>query len=82
MVDKSGGDVYQGNAGLQGNASLQELNSVAAGGAGVLESAGGAAASMGAATQAVQQGQAQANQANTGEGGDDNVNANTTINIV
>ena len=81
MTDKSGGDVLQASQGAQGNASLQDLNSVAAGGAGVLESIGGAAASMGAASQLVDQHQNQANAANTGNGGDDNINANTTINI-
>ncbi len=81
MVDKSGGDATQANMGAQGNMSAQDLNSVAAAGAGVLESAGGAAGSMGAAQQAVNQAQQQANMASTGDGGDDNVNANTNINI-
>ncbi len=82
MTDKSGGDVLQASQGAQGNAGIQDLNSVAAGGAGVLESVGGSAASMGAANSAIQQAQLQANQASTGDGGDDNINANTTINIV
>ncbi len=81
MADKSGGDVYQGNAGLQANASLQELNSVAAGGAGVLESVGGLAASMGTGNQTVNQNQNQNNSASTGDGGDDNVHADTNINV-
>ncbi len=81
MTDKSGGDVLQANQGAQANLSAQDLNSVGAAGAGVLESFGGSAASMGAANQAVQQAQGQANQAYTGDGGDDNINANTTINI-
>ncbi len=81
MTDKSGGDVYQGNAGLQGNLSTQGLNSVAAGGAGVLESLGGAAASMGAASQAVTQNQNQSNAASTGNGGNDNIHADTNINV-
>ncbi len=81
MTDKSGGDVYQGNAGLQGNLSSQDLNSVAAAGAGVLESIGGSAASLGAATQNVTQNQNQSNAANTGSGGDDNINANTNITV-
>ncbi len=81
MTDKSGGDALQANQGAQGNASAQDLNSVAAGGAGVLEGFGGDAAAMGAANQAVQQAQNQANAAMTGDGGDDNINANTTINI-
>ena len=81
MADKSGGDVYQGNAALQGNASLQDLNSVAAGGAGVLESLGGLAASSGAANQNVNQNQNQSNSASTGDGGNDNVFADTNINV-
>lgn len=81
MVDKSGGDVLQANQGGQAGLSSQDLNSVGVGGAGVLESFGGSGAAAGAASQALQQAQTQANMANTGSGGDDNINANTTINI-
>ena len=81
MSDKSGGDIFQGNTGMQGNASMQDLNSVAAGGAGVLESMGGIANSMGTATQAVTQNQAQANAASSGHGGNDNIQADTNINV-
>lgn len=81
MVDKSGGDVLQANQGGQAGLASQDLNSVGVGGAGVLESMGGAGAATGAASQALQQAQAQANMASTGSGGDDNINANTTINI-
>lgn len=81
MVDKSGGDVLQANQGGQAGLASQDLNSVGVGGAGVLESMGGAGAATGAASQALQQAQAQANMASTGPGGDDNINANTTINI-
>ena len=81
MVDKSGGDVLQANQGGQANLSSQDLNSIGAGGAGVLESLGGAGAATGAASQAIQQAQMQGNMAATGSGGDDNINANTTINI-
>ncbi len=81
MADKSGGDVFQANQGAQGNISAQDLNSVAAAGAGVLESIGGSAASMGTASQYVNQNQNQANTANTGHGGDDNVHADTNISI-
>ncbi|HBR98989.1 MAG TPA: hypothetical protein DD979_16670 [Gammaproteobacteria bacterium] len=81
MVDKNGGDIAQANMGTQGNMSAQDLNSVAAGGAGVQEAMGGAADAMGAANQAIQQAQNQANMATSGDGGDDNINANTTINI-
>ena len=81
MTDKSGGDVYQGNAGLQGNASLQDMNSVAAAGAGVLDSMSGAAFSEALGTQTVNQNQNQSNTANTGNGGNDNVFADTNINV-
>ncbi len=80
MADKSGGDVFQANQGAQGNISAQDLNSVAAAGAGVLESFGGAAASMGIGAQQVNQNQNQANAANTGNGGNDNIQADTNIN--
>lgn len=81
MVDKSGGDVLQANQGGQASLESQNLNAIGAGGAGVLESMGGAGAATGAASQAIQQAQMQANMASTGTGGDDNINANTTINI-
>ncbi|HBR97377.1 MAG TPA: hypothetical protein DD979_08360 [Gammaproteobacteria bacterium] len=81
MADKSGGDILQSNMGAQGNMSAQDLNSIASGGAGVLESMGGLASSMGTATQMVNQNQSQGNAAVSGSGGDDNINANTTINL-
>lgn len=81
MADKSGGDVFQGNAGMQGNLSTQGLNSVAAAGAGVLESMGGSAMSAAMGTQNVTQNQNQSNSASTGDGGSDNVHADTNINV-
>ncbi|MCB1755632.1 MAG: hypothetical protein KDJ38_08920 [Gammaproteobacteria bacterium] len=81
MADKSGGDIIQGNMGSQGNASAQDLNSLGVAGAGIVDGIGGSGAAMGAAQQAVQQAQQQANMAVSGDGGDDNINANTTINI-
>lgn len=41
MADKSGGDIAQMNAGLQGNASMQEINSIAAAGVGAVGGIGG-----------------------------------------
>ncbi len=82
MTDKSGGDAIQANQGAQGSVGVQDLNSVAAAGAGIVDGLGGAAASMGAAQQAVQQAQSQGNAAVTGSGGNDNISADTTINIV
>ncbi len=81
MADKSGGDVFQANQGAQGNISAQDINSVAAAGAGVLESFGGAAVSSALGNQTVTQNQNQTNTANTGDGGDDNVHADTNINV-
>ncbi len=81
MADKSGGDAIQGNAGAQGSVSDQDLNSVASGGAGIVDGMGGAGGAMGAAQQAVQQAQNQANAAVTGQGGSDNIQADTNINI-
>ncbi len=81
MTDKSGGDVVQANQGAQANLSAQDLDSVAIAGAGILEGIGGSATSMGVTGQAIQQMQAQGNIASTGSGGDDNVNANTNVNV-
>ena len=81
MTDKSGGDAYQGNAGFQGNASLQDTNSVAAAGAGVLEGMGGSSFSDAFGSQNVSQNQTQSNSASTGDGGDDNVYADTNVHI-
>ncbi len=81
MVDKSGGDATQMNSGAQMSGSSQDLNAVGAAGAGILEGMGGGGMAMGAAEQAINQAQNQANNATTGSGGDDNINADTTINI-
>ncbi len=81
MTDKSGGDALQANQGSQASLNTQDLNSIAAAGVGILEAMGGSANAMGEAQQAVNQAQTQANIAATGDGGDDNINANTTINI-
>ncbi len=82
MTDKSGGDVNQANLGNQGSLSAQDLNSVAAAGAGIVDGLGGDAASLGAANQTVQQAQQQGNFASGGSGGNDNISADTNINIV
>ncbi len=81
MTDKSGGDALQANSGSQGSMTDQDMNSIAAGGGGIVDGMGGPAGSMGLADQAINQAQAQGNMAMTGDGGDDNINANTTINI-
>ena len=81
MADKSGGDILQSNAGAQGNVSAQDLNAVGVGGVGAVDGFGGTSAAMGLANQYIDQSQNQANLGVSGNGGDDNINANTTINI-
>ena len=81
MADKSGGDILQNNAGIQGNASAQDLNAVGVGGVGAVGALGGGASSMGMADQYVAQAQEQMNLGVSGNGGNDNINADTTINI-
>lgn len=81
MADKSGGDSLQANQGSQGSLSAQDLNAIGAAGAGVVDGLGGSAFGAGAAQQAVNQAQSQGNIAVTGDGGDDNISADTTINI-
>lgn len=81
MADKSGGDVFQGNQGMQGNLSAQDMNSVSAAGAGVLEGMGGSSFSEAFGAQNVTQNQNQSNSANTGDGGSDNVHADTTVSV-
>ena len=81
MADKSGGDIFQSNAGSQGNVSAQDLNAVGVGAVGAVDGAGGSSAALGAADQYVAQAQNQSNGALSGFGGSDNINANTTINI-
>lgn len=81
MANKSGGDVLQANQGGQGSLAGQDLNSVGVGGVGAVDGLGGSGAALGSVDQAIQQAQMQANAATTGDGGTDNINANTTINI-
>ncbi len=81
MADKSGGDAIQGNVGMQGNLSAQDMNAVGAAGAGILEGMGGSAYADAFGTQTVTQNQNQSNTANTGDGGDDNVHADTNVNV-
>ncbi len=79
MANKSGGDAIQGNAGMQGNLSAQDMNVVSAAGAGVLEGMGGSSFSDAFGSQNVTQNQTQSNSAPTGDGGSDNVHADTNI---
>lgn len=79
MADKSGGDVAQLNSGLQGNASLQDINSIAAAGVGAVGGMGGSAASMATGSEHVSQSQTQLNGASAGDAGSDNVHADTNV---
>ncbi len=81
MSDKSGGDVFQGNQGMQGNLSGQDMNSISAAGAGALEGMGGSSFSDAFGSQTVTQNQNQSNSASTGGGGSDNVHADTNVNV-
>ncbi|MCB1754271.1 MAG: hypothetical protein KDJ38_02035 [Gammaproteobacteria bacterium] len=81
MSDKSGGDVFQGNAAMQGNASLQGLTSAGIGGAGIVDGIGGAGLSAAMGTQNVNQNQSQSNSASSGDGGSDNVHADTNLSV-
>ena len=81
MTDKSGGDVAQGNAAMQGNMSSQMENVIGSGGAGVQDAMGGIGTAAGMANQVVDQGQSQGNMAMSGAGGGDNIQADTNVNV-
>ena len=61
--------------------SAQDMNSVSAAGAGVLEGMGGSSFSNAFGSQNVTQNQNQNNSASTGDGGSDNVHADTNVHI-
>ncbi|MDO6461952.1 hypothetical protein Q4485_14670 [Granulosicoccaceae sp. 1_MG-2023] len=81
MSDKSGGDIMQGNAAMQSNFDMQSLNSIASAGAGVVDSFGGMAESLGTANSNTVQNQSQGNAAVSGGGGSDNISGGTTITV-
>lgn len=81
MANKSGGDALQANVGSQGNANIQDVDSAAVAGPGVVGGFGGSAFSTGVASQHTQQAQLQGNSASTGRGGNDNVFADTNIHV-
>lgn len=81
MSDKSGGDILQSNAAMQGNVDMQSLNSIASGGAGVVDALGGMAESFGTATSTTTQNQNQGNIAASGAGGSDNISGDTNISV-
>ena len=81
MSDKSGGDILQSNAAMQGNFDAQSLNSVASAGAGAVEALGGSAMSAGMASSTTTQDQTQGNLASSGFGGSDNISGDTNISV-
>lgn len=80
-VNKSGGEVLQANVGSQGSANLADVTSVSASGNGFLDGASGDSFADSVADQATRQALEQANLGIGGDGGDDNIEANTTIHI-
>jgi hypothetical protein len=81
MTIKKGGDVNQANFGSQFNASGQDQKGVASAGPAIIDSLGGAAFLTQGATQAVTQALSQGNFGLAGDGGDDNIHADTNIHI-
>jgi hypothetical protein len=82
MTNKSGGDVNQANFGDQFNATSQDQKGVASVGPAIIDSLGGAVSLAQVATQAVTQSLGQGNFGLGGQGGDDNIHADTNIHIV
>jgi hypothetical protein len=80
-VNKSGGEVLQANAGSQENANLADVTSAGASGNAFLEGFSGDSFADSMADQATRQALEQANLGIAGDGGDDNIEANTTIRI-
>jgi hypothetical protein len=80
-VDKSGGDVLQANAGSQDSGNLADITSASASGNAFLDGASGDSFADSMADQATRQALEQANMGIAGDGGDDNIQANTSIHI-
>lgn len=80
-VDKRGGDVLQANAGSQQSGTLGDITSAGASGNAFLDGASGDSFADSVADQATRQALEQANMGIAGDGGDDNVEANTSIHI-
>lgn len=80
-VNKRGGDVLQANAGSQESANLADVTSAGASGSAFLDGASGDSFADSVADQATRQALEQANLGIAGDGGDDNIEANTSIHI-
>lgn len=81
MTDKSGGDNTQFQGANQATGGVQDQNSVAAGGTAAILGFGANALSSGVADQYVDSALSQAALAAGGQGGNDNISTNTSINI-
>lgn len=80
-VNKSGGEVLQANAGSQESGNLADVTSASASGNAFLDGASGDSFADSVADQATRQALEQANMGIAGDGGDDNIEANTNIHI-
>jgi hypothetical protein len=80
-VNKSGGDTLQANAGSQESGNLADITSASASGNAFLDGASGDSFADSMADQATRQALEQANMGIAGDGGDDNIEANTSIHI-
>jgi hypothetical protein len=80
-VNKSGGEVLQANAGAQESGNLGDITSASASGNAFLDGQSGDSFADSVADQATRQALDQANQGIAGDGGDDNIEANTSIHI-
>lgn len=80
-VDKSGGEVLQANAASQGSENLADVTSASASGNAFLDGQSGDSFADSVADQATRQALEQANTGIGGDGGDDNIEANTSIRI-
>lgn len=80
-TDKSGGDIMQGNLGGQLNGSFQDVTAAGVGGVGAVDAMGGAGMASATGSQTTTQAQHQGNIGASGAAGDDNLHANTNINV-
>lgn len=80
-VDKSGGEVLQANAASQESGNFADITSASASGNAFLDGASGDSFVDSTADQATRQALEQANMGIGGDGGDDNIEANTSIHI-
>jgi hypothetical protein len=81
MTNKKGGDTNQANFGGQHNFSAQDQKGVASAGPAIIDSIGGVADLGQGAAQAVTQSLGQGNFGIAGDGGNDNIFADTNIHV-